>query len=417
MSELNHKNIILGITGGIAAYKSALLTRLLITENANVRVCMTESATQFITPMTLQALSANPVHTDLFDQASEAAMGHIELARWADLIIIAPATANTLAKLATGQADNLLTTLCLATKAPIVVAPAMNQAMWSNRFTQENIRILQRHTSQQNSIHMHMIGPDAGSQACGDIGLGRMSEPETIIAELKQLFQRIQAPQDPEPLLAGINIIVTAGPTREAIDPVRYISNRSSGKMGYAIAAAAHRLGANVTLISGPAALDAPTGVTRHWVESADEMYQQVETHISNMDIFISTAAIADYAPQTVATKKIKKKTDSLTLELQKNIDVLATISHANPKLFTVGFAAETENVEDYARQKLINKKLNMIAANHVGKNKGFDVDENALTVIWQDGKQNLPLTSKTQLAENLMQLVSQHYRKFNDKH
>ena len=404
MSELNQKNIILGITGGIAAYKSAMLTRLLIAENANVRVCMTTSALQFITPMTLQALSANPVHTDLFDEASEAAMGHIELARWADLIIIAPATANTLAKIATGQADNLLTTLCLATKAPIIVAPAMNQAMWSNPFTQDNIRSLQQKTIQ-------LIGPDSGSQACGDTGFGRMTEPETIIAELKQKLQT------QKPLLADVNLIITAGPTREAIDPVRYISNRSSGKMGYAIAAAAQKLGATVTLISGPAALETPKGVTRHWVESADEMYQQVEAHIKDMDIFISTAAVADYAPVSIADKKIKKKADTLSLDLQKNIDILATISHANPALFTVGFAAETNNVEDYARQKLINKKLNMIAANHVGKNKGFDVDENALTVIWQHGKQSLPLTSKAELAENLMQLISQHYRTFNDPH
>lgn len=406
MAELTHKNIILGITGGIAAYKAAVLARLLKAENANVRVCMTDSAMTFINPLTLQALSGNPVHNTLLDPHAEAAMGHIELARWADSVLIAPATANTLAKLATGQADNLLTTLCLATRAPIILAPAMNQAMWNNSFTQKNIKRLQQYG-------MQLIGPDSGNQACGDHGLGRMSEPETIINGLKKYLQQ-QTPAPQQHPLANINIMITAGPTREAIDPVRYITNRSSGKMGYAIARSAQKLGASVTLISGTVALDCPQGVTRYWAESANDMYQQVKAHIAPIQIFIATAAVADYAPQTPATRKIKKtaETDTLTLTLQKNVDILASISHENPHVFTVGFAAETENVEHYAREKLNNKKLNMIAANQVGHKQGFDVDENTLLVIWENGKKSLPITTKTQLAEQLMQLINQHYQK-----
>jgi len=407
MAELTHKNIILGITGGIAAYKAAVLTRLLKAENANVRVCMTDSAMTFIDPLTLQALSGNPVHNTLLNPQAEAAMGHIELAHWADIVLIAPATANTLAKLATGQADNLLTTLCLATNAPIILAPAMNQAMWSNPFTQDNIKRLQQHGIQ-------LIGPDSGSQACGDHGLGRMSEPETIIHHLKK-YAPFPIPTQQSPLpLATINIMITAGPTREAIDPVRYITNRSSGKMGYAIATAAQKLGATVTLVSGAVTLDCPQGVTRYWTESANDMYQCVKTHIATMQILIATAAVADYAPQKPATQKIKKTadTDTLTLTLQKNVDILARISHENPSLFTVGFAAETENIEQYAREKLHNKKLNIIAANQVSHKQGFDVDENALLVIWENGKKNFPMTSKTQLAEQLMQLINQHYQK-----
>lgn len=398
MAELKQQHIILGITGGIAAYKAAVLTRLFIAEQAQVRICMTPSATEFISPMTLQALSGHPVHSHLLDENAEAAMGHIELARWADLVVIAPATANTLAKIATGQADNLLTTLCLATTAPIIVAPAMNQAMWHNAFTQQNIQRLQQH-------NIAILGPDKGSQACGDQGLGRMLEPEAIVQQLKQLHTQ------PEQPLNSIHVMITAGPTREAIDPVRYISNRSSGKMGYAIAAAAQQQGATVTLISGSVTLDCPQGVTRHWAESADDMYQQVKQYLAGTHIFIATAAVADYAPQSPATRKIKKNDAQLTLTLQKNVDILQRISHDNPTLFTVGFAAETDDVETYARGKLMNKKLNMIAANQVGSDKGFEVDHNALLVIWQDGKKSLPLTTKTELAQQLMQLITHHFR------
>lgn len=402
MAELKQQHIILGITGGIAAYKAALLTRLFIAEQAHVRICMTPSATEFISPMTLQALSGHPVHSHLLNENAEAAMGHIELARWADVVLIAPATANTLAKIATGQADNLLTTLCLATSAPIMIAPAMNQAMWHNTFTQQNIQRLQQH-------QIAILGPDKGSQACGDQGLGRMLEPEAIVQQVKQIL--IQTQTQPAKPLNNIHVMITAGPTREAIDPVRYISNRSSGKMGYAIAAAAQQLGATVTLVSGPVALDCPHGITRYWAESANDMYQQVQQHIADMHIFIATAAVADYAPQSPATRKIKKNDTQLTLTLQKNVDILQQISHDYPSLFTVGFAAETDDVESYARSKLINKKLNMIAANQVGNDKGFEVDHNALLVIWQDGKKSLPLTTKTALAQQLMQLITHHFR------
>ncbi len=403
MTNLKGKNVLIGISGGIAAYKAAELARLLIKQKANVRVCMTTSALEFITPLTLQALSGNPVHTDLFDLQAEAAMGHIELAKWADLIIIAPATANTIAKIANGLADNLLTTLVLASKAKLYIAPAMNQAMWNHLTTKDNIKKLQ-----QTSVTL--LGPNSGEQACGDTGLGRMLEPVEIIEQLNAAFDTEELTKT----LKGLSVLITAGPTREALDPVRYITNRSSGKMGYAMAQAARQQGATVTLISGPVNISSPSNVTTIQVESAQEMFESAKNHAQHTDIFISCAAVADYSAATVSTDKIKKSSDSLELTLKKNPDILAEISHAMPELFTVGFAAETRDVENYARGKLVSKKLNMIAANKVGKDQGFDQDENALLVIWEEGKTTLPLTSKTKLAQQLIALISTHYEQLH---
>ncbi len=404
MTNLKGTNVLLGISGGIAAYKAAELTRLLVKQGANVRVCMTTSAQEFITPLTLQALSGNPVHSDLFDLEAEAAMGHIEIAKWADIILIAPATANTIAKIANGMADNLLTTLVLASKAKLIIAPAMNQAMWSHVRTTENINKLK-----QSDIAL--LGPDSGEQACGDIGLGRMLEPTAIVEVLTALANSSSiTPATSSQKLKGLSVLITAGPTREALDPVRYLTNRSSGKMGYAIAQAALQQGAKVTLISGPVNIAAPAGAELIQIESAIDMFAAVKDKANEADIFISSAAVADYFATTIATDKIKKSSETLSLTLTKNPDILSEISHALPDLFTVGFAAETNNLESYAQGKLINKKLNMIAANQVGKNKGFDVDDNALLVLWEDGKTTLPLTSKIQLAEQLIALIATHY-------
>ena len=404
MTNLKGINVLLGISGGIAAYKAAELTRLLIKQDANVRACMTASAQEFITPLTLQALSANPVHSDLFDLEAEAAMGHIELAKWADIILIAPATANTIAKIANGMADNLLTTLVLASKAKLIIAPAMNQAMWSHVRTTENINKLK-----QSDIAL--LGPDSGEQACGDVGLGRMLEPTAIIEALTTLTNSSSiTPSTSFQKLRDLSVLITAGPTREALDPVRYLTNRSSGKMGYAIAQAALQQGAKVTLVSGPVNIEAPSGAELVKVESAIDMFVAVKEKANEADIFISSAAVADYSATTIATDKIKKSSETLSLTLTKNPDILSEISHALPDLFTVGFAAETNNLESYAQGKLVNKKLNMIAANQVGKNKGFDVDDNTLLVLWEDGKTTLPLTSKTQLAEQLIALIATHY-------
>lgn len=399
MTNLNGKNVLLGISGGIAAYKAAELTRLLVKQGASVRVCMTASAIEFITPLTLQVLSGNPVHTDMFDPAAEAAMGHIELAKWAELILIAPATANTIAKIANGFADNLLTTLILASEAELVIAPAMNQVMWKNTRTFENIAKLQKEG-------IHFLGPDSGEQACGDVGFGRMLESQVIIQWLTGHTSS---------LLQGVSILITAGPTREALDPVRYITNRSSGKMGYALAQAATQLGANVTLVSGPVNLSSPHGVQTIQVESANDMFIAVKEQAASADVFISCAAVADYAAETIATEKFKKTddTNSLQLKLKKNPDILSEISHAHVDLFTVGFAAETNDVEKYAKGKLVSKKLYMIAANKVGKNKGFDQDDNALLVIWGEGENEqttLPLMSKAKLAHRLLEIIAERF-------
>ena len=395
MSELNNKHILIGISGGIAAYKTAELVRRLIKKGAKVQVCMTESACEFITPLTLQALSGNPVHTDLLNVDAEAAMGHIELARWADLIMIAPATANTMAKLACGIADDLLSTLCLATQAPIHLAPAMNHIMWMNTATQANVKKLK-----QRGYSFH--GPAEGEQACGETGAGRMLEPQ----ELTELIHAEFSHNKPK-LLSGKKILITAGPTREAIDPVRFISNRSSGKMGYAIAKAARDLGAEVMLVSGPVALKAPQNITVFPVESAKEMHQKTLSLAKDADIFIATAAVSDYSPAQIADQKIKKSNDTLSLELHYNPDILFDVSHRYPDLFTVGFAAETEHLIKHAQEKLQRKKLNMIVANPVGKNKAFEMDTNQLEILWKDGHISLPEDDKNNLARELLLIIS----------
>ncbi len=398
MSFLFGKNILLGISGGIAAYKSAELVRLFSKKGAKVRACMTASAQQFITPLTMQALSGHQVHSDLLDPQAELGMGHIELARWADAIVIAPATANTLAKITYGLADDLLTTVCLASKAPLAIAPAMNQQMWHNAATQHNVQTLQQRG-------VRVFGPAAGEQACGDVGFGRMLEPEHILDATEQLF----TPPTTNPLV-GKRIVITAGPTREAIDPVRFISNRSSGKMGYAVAQAATALGATVTLISGHVALNCPANIERVNVESAQDMLNATLAHAPTADIFIATAAVADYTPVAIADRKIKKNADTFVLEMRRTTDILATVAKQFPQIFTVGFAAETHDLMTYARGKLERKGLDMIAANSVADGKAFDQSTNALEVVWKDGHHSLPEMSKQQLAQDLMRLIAERY-------
>lgn len=394
---LQGKQILLGISGGIAAYKAAELTRLLTKAGASVRVCMTAGACEFITPLTLQALSGHPVHTTLLDPAAEAGMGHIELARWAEYILIAPATADLIARLVAGMADDLLSTLCLASAAPVSIAPAMNQQMWKHPATQQNIQTLQQRGVQ-------ILGPDQGAQACGDIGPGRMLEPAALLQAMLDFYQPKDLP------LAGCKVLVTAGPTREPIDPVRFITNRSSGKMGYAVAEAARDLGAEVTLVSGPVHLAVPKNIYCVSVETAQQMLEACQVAVQDADIFIATAAVADYTPATVASQKIKKSANDLSLALTKTTDILATLSLANPKLFSVGFAAETNDVLTYARSKLERKGLQMVAANLVGEGKAFDQATNALEVVWQGGSTSLPEMDKKQLAHELMQLISARY-------
>lgn len=400
------KRILIGVSGGIAAYKSAELIRRLKERHAQVRVVMTDSAKAFITPLTLQAVSGEPVSDALLDPAAEAGMGHIELAKWADLILIAPASANTLARLTVGLADDLLTTLCLATPATVAVAPAMNQQMYAHAATQHNLRVL-------SERHVNIWGPAQGVQACGDVGPGRMLEPMELVALIEQHFS--QAQENAESMaqpLAGLKLMLTAGPTREALDPVRFLSNHSSGKMGFALAAAAHALGAEVTLVTGPVALATPTGVTRIDVESAVQMQAAVMQTIHQQQIFIACAAVADYAPKAVSSQKIKKTSaDTLVIELIKNPDIVAGVAALADKPFTVGFAAETQDIETYARDKLSRKKLDMIAANNVAlAGQGFNSDDNALSVFWPSGHADLPLTNKTQLAHHLLTLIAERY-------
>ncbi|MDE1251578.1 bifunctional phosphopantothenoylcysteine decarboxylase/phosphopantothenate--cysteine ligase CoaBC [Vibrio aestuarianus] len=401
MQTLAGKKILLGISGGIAAYKCAELTRRLIERGAQVQVVMTHAAKEFITPLTMQAVSGRPVSDSLLDPAAEASMGHIELAKWADLVLLAPATADLIARMAAGMGNDLLTTLILATDAPVAVSPAMNQQMYRNIATQENIATLARRG-------MTIWGPAAGEQACGDIGPGRMLEPMQLVNHCEAFFQADSLQTSP---LQGKSILITAGPTREAIDPVRYITNHSSGKMGYAIAQAAAKLGADVTLISGPVNLATPQQVQRIDVESASDMYQTVMQHAQSHDVFISCAAVADYRPQIVADQKIKKTDDSeqMTLTMVKNPDIVASVAAMiEHRPFTVGFAAETQDVEKYARNKLINKNLDMICANDVSvAGQGFNSNDNALTVYWQGGEQALPLSSKAELARALMLLIN----------
>ncbi|MGH1431595.1 MAG: bifunctional phosphopantothenoylcysteine decarboxylase/phosphopantothenate--cysteine ligase CoaBC [Neptuniibacter sp.] len=398
MQRLTNKQVVLGISGGIAAYKSAELTRLLKGAGADVRVVMTPSATEFITPLTLQALSGNPVHQHLLDTEAEAAMGHIELAKWADLILIAPASANLMARLTAGQGDDLLTTICLATEAPICLAPAMNQAMWKDSGTQENAEKL-------ISRGIKLFGPGVGEQACGDTGPGRMLEPEEIVQETANQFETGS--------LTGKTLFITAGPTREAMDPVRYISNHSSGKMGYAIAEAAAEAGASVKLISGPVNIKAPERTQLIKVESAEEMLSASLEGLENCDIFIAAAAVADYRPTAIAEHKIKKGTEEIMeLHLVKNPDIVATVAGSSPKPYTVGFAAETKDVLNYARGKLERKGLDLIIANDVSRSDiGFNSDENAVTVISQQDTLELPQASKRQLAGSLIELIAAQYK------
>ncbi len=394
MSRLNNRHIVLGITGGIAAYKAAELVRRLKERGALVHVVMTDAAREFITPLTLQALSGNPVHSSLLDPEAEAAMGHIELARWADLLLVAPASADFIAKLAHGQADDLLSTLWLACQSKKAVAPAMNQAMWADPATAANMDTLR-------ARGIAIFGPGAGEQACGDVGLGRMLEP----GELADLSES----QFDSRLLDGKRILITAGPTREAIDPVRYISNHSSGKMGYALARAAADAGASVTLVSGPVTLAVPAGVERVAVESAQDMYDAVLARSGQSDLFIGCAAVADYRPATVVEQKIKKQADEMTLTLVRNPDIISAVAASPDRPFTVGFAAETQDVLSYARDKLERKGLDAIIANDVSvEGIGFNSDQNEVTLLTADGEEPLPRMGKQQLADALIAHLAQ---------
>ncbi|EKO3566553.1 bifunctional phosphopantothenoylcysteine decarboxylase/phosphopantothenate--cysteine ligase CoaBC [Vibrio metschnikovii] len=398
MQTLAGKHILLGISGGIAAYKCAELTRRLRERGAEVRVVMTHAAKEFITPLTMQAVSGHPVADSLLDPAAEASMGHIELAKWADLVLLAPATADLIARLAAGMGNDLLTTVVLATDAPVVISPAMNQQMYRNQATQDNIATLVRRG-------VSVWGPAAGEQACGDVGPGRMLEPLELVERCDAFFA-------PKPLL-GKKLLLTAGPTREALDPVRYITNHSSGKMGFAIADAAATLGAEVTLISGPVTLTTPAKVKRINVQSALEMHAAVMDHAQQHDIFIGCAAVADYRPDVIAEQKIKKteQSDTLCITMVKNPDIVASVAALTERRpFTVGFAAETQDVEKYALGKLTKKKLDMICANDVSiTGQGFDSNDNALTVYWSNGQHALPLSSKRELAQALMLFIHRH--------
>jgi phosphopantothenoylcysteine decarboxylase / phosphopantothenate---cysteine ligase len=412
LSVIPHKNIILAVTGGIAAYKSAILVRRLKDFGFDVRVVMTHGAQAFITPLTFQALSGNPVHTELLDPEAEAGMGHIELARWADLVLVAPASCDAIAKFANGLADDLLSTLYLATKAPVWVAPAMNQQMWAAKATQRNLQTLVEDG-------VHVIMPDAGEQACGDVGLGRMPEPEDLARQVAAYFHKAQrALAEKFGLLAGKRVTITAGPTREAIDPVRYISNHSTGKMGFALAAACYAAGAKVTLVAGPVSLDTPNGVQRINVSSAMQMLDVSMNQLKEgCDIFIATAAVADYRVAQVAEHKIKKAGDELAVALVKNPDIVATIAQQEERPFMVGFAAETQNVEEYAAGKLVAKKLDMIACNDVSRpDIGFASDQNAMTVFFAQSyhmkKRELEKASKQEISQQLVESIADALRR-----
>jgi phosphopantothenoylcysteine decarboxylase / phosphopantothenate---cysteine ligase len=386
------KHILLGVTGGIAAYKSPDLVRRLRERGAEVQVVMTRGAREFVTPTTFQAVSGRPVRTELWDAAAEAAMGHIELARWADAVLIAPASADFLARLAAGLADDLLATLCLATEAPIAVAPAMNRLMWANPATRANVATL-------TARAVRVLGPAEGDQACGEVGEGRMLEPLELAERLQALFGG--------GALAGRRVLVTAGPTRERIDPVRFLSNRSSGKMGFAVAQAAREAGASVVLVAGPVSLPTPAGVTRIDVESAADMLAAVQRAIAGIDVFVSTAAVADYRPARAAEHKIKKTSDTLDLSMERTADVLATVAARADRPLVVGFAAETQAVEQNARAKLMKKNLDMIAANEVGDDKAFDAEDNQLVVLSRNARHELGRGSKLTLARGLVALIA----------
>jgi len=401
MLNLSGKHVLLGVTGSIAAYKAAELVRRLREHGASVRVVMTQAATAFVGPLTFQALSGEPVRQRLLDADAEAAMGHIDLARWADVVVVAPASADFLARLAQGRADDLLAALCLATRAPLVVAPAMNQQMWAASATQDNAALLRRRG-------VHVLGPGVGEQACGEVGPGRMVEPGDIIEGIGELFATGS--------LAGRTVLVTAGATREALDPVRFLSNHSSGKMGTQVAIAAAEAGAHVVLIAGPTDQPVPPGIERIDVTSAQEMLEAVLAHVVSSDIFVAAAAVADYRPRHPHDAKIKKSESILTLELEPCPDILATVSRSLQRPFCVGFAAETDALETHARDKLRRKGLDMIAANWVGPaaaatNGTFGSDTNALQIFWPGGQAELPSGSKSRLARQLVALIAQRYR------
>ena len=393
MGSLTNKHVIVGISGGIAAYKSAEIVRRLQDHGAEVRVVMTTAATEFIRPMTLQALSGHPVHTDLLDEQAEAAMGHIELARWADLLLIAPASANFISTMVHGGADSLLGAIYLATSAKVVVAPAMNQAMWSHPATTENIKILK-------SRDAVILNPDDGPQACGDVGPGRLQQPQQLVDQLVDIFEC--------GLLAGKKVVITAGPTRESIDPVRYISNHSSGKMGYALASSLAEAGAKVTLISGPVSLNCPERCKFVSVVSADDMLTASMAAAKQADIFIGAAAVADYRPVNIEQQKIKKRDDHISLELQKNPDIISTVASTYKHLFVVGFAAETENIDSFAKDKLQRKQLNAIIVNDVSRSDiGFNTDDNEVSWIDKKAAKSLGKKSKSQLAREIVALIA----------
>ena len=391
-------NIVLGITGGIAAYKAPDLVRRLRERDADVQIVMTASAEEFVTETALQAVSGRPIRSNLWDKEAERAMSHIELARWADLVLIAPATAEVMARLVSGAAPDLLSTICLATEAPLAIAPAMNHVMWNNQATQAN-----RATLEERGIHI--LGPGVGSQACGESGAGRMLEPDAIAAAAFDI-----AGSRDEGLLDGKRVVITAGPTREPIDPVRYITNRSSGKMGYAMARAAAAQGADVVLVSGPVNLADPAGVEVRRVLTAQEMYDATHDAIGGADIFIAAAAVADYRPADTKEQKIKKSQESMRIDLVRCPDILASVAGLDGGPFAVGFAAETEKVDDYAKAKLENKKLDMIIANRVGDDCGFDCEENTVNVFWAGGEQRFPQAQKSILARGLIALVAHRY-------
>ena len=395
--NLNGQKILLGITGGIAAYKCAELVRLLVKAGAQIRVVMTKSARQFVTPMTLQTLSGNPVRQELFELSEENEIGHIELARWPDLILVAPATANFLAELAQGKASDLLTTLCIAAEGKIALAPAMNQAMWANSATRENVGHLK-------SRGVAIWGPAEGEQACGETGEGRMLEPVDLLTELTASLL--------DPVLADKKILMTVGPTHEPIDPVRFIGNRSSGKMGFAIADSLSRVGAKVTMVCGPVEQPTPRNASRTDIQTAEQMANAVKNEIDDCDIFIATAAVADYRVKNTSNQKIKKNEQNMTLELEPTEDILAWVAELNPAPFTLGFAAETEKLLEFASEKKQRKGVNMIAANLVGKaSGGFGDEQNALSVICDDGIVDIPMQAKASLADNLVALLSDKYK------
>lgn len=398
---LQGQKILLGVSGGIAAYKAPDLVRRLRERGAEVQVVMTQGAQQFVTPTTFQAVSGRSVRAELWDPSAEAAMSHIELARWADWIVVAPATADFLARVAAGRADDLLTTVLLATAAPVVMAPAMNSLMWAKAATQANVAALR-------ARGVTVVGPGHGSQACGETGDGRMSEPLEIVSALEDLLAVRQAMSTGP--LSGRKVLITAGPTREAIDPVRYITNRSSGKMGFSLAEAAQMAGAEVTLVAGPVSLATPARVRRIDVQTAQQMHAAVMSAVADADIFIGTAAVADYRPCEIAARKIKKTDERISLELERTTDILAAVAALPNRPFTVGFAAETHDVETYARDKFERKGLDMIAANEVGDSKGFDCDDNALWVLWSGGHTQLPSASKRELAMRLLALIVERW-------